>query len=202
MVQPCLTSSTTIARKRAGLVASLLACVLGVMCKTDLKKIHIVGGPGSGKSYLAAKLSRELDIEHHDLDDIFWDHRIKGYGKKSDPTYRDGKLASILSRDCWIIEGSYYKWLDQSFDKSDVIVLLVPPTWLRQWRIIVRFIKRSLGVVPSRRETIRNFFELALWNQKFNNDNQVRIESFIEKYETKIVKCMELQSSAALSNHT
>jgi hypothetical protein len=28
------TSSITIARKRAGLVASLLACVLGVMCRS------------------------------------------------------------------------------------------------------------------------------------------------------------------------
>jgi hypothetical protein len=30
-VQSFITSSTTIARKRAGLVASLLACVLGVI---------------------------------------------------------------------------------------------------------------------------------------------------------------------------
>jgi adenylate kinase family enzyme len=172
------------------------------MCKSYPKKIHIVGGPGSGKSYLAAKLSRELDIEHHDLDDIFWDHRIKGYGKKSDAMYRDEKLAIILTGDCWIIEGSYYKWLDQSFQESDVIVLLVPPTWLRQWRIFVRFVKRSLGLIPSKGETISNFFELALWNQKFNNDNQIRIEKFIEKYESKIVKCMELKSSEGLSNYT
>ena len=35
-------------------------------------KIHIVGGPGSGKSFLAKKLSRELGIPHYDLDDIQW----------------------------------------------------------------------------------------------------------------------------------
>jgi len=172
------------------------------MCKTVPKKIHIVGGPGSGKSYLAARLSRELKIKHYDLDDIFWDHRIKGYGKKLDAISRDEKLATILSGDRWIIEGSYYKWLDQSFQKSDVIVLLVPPTWLRQWRIFVRFLKGSLGLIPSKGENISNFIELALWNQKFNNDNQIRIENFIEKYESKIVKCIELKNSATLLNHT
>jgi hypothetical protein len=34
-----------------------------------------------------------------------------------------------------------------------------------------------------------NFIELALWNQKFNNDNQTCIKKFIEKYESKITKC-------------
>jgi len=115
---------------------------------------------------------------------------------------RDKKLANILTGDCWIIEGYYYKWLDQSFQESDVIALLVPPTWLRQWRIFVRFVKRSLGLIPSKGETISSFFELALWNQRFNNDNQIRIENFIEKYETKIVKCIGLKSSEWLSNYT
>lgn len=49
--------------------------------KSNPKNIHIVGGPGSGKSYLAARLSKELETDHYGLDDIFWDHRIKGDGK-------------------------------------------------------------------------------------------------------------------------
>jgi adenylate kinase family enzyme len=37
------------------------------------RKIHIVGGPGSGKSYIARRLSTLYNINSYDLDDIFWD---------------------------------------------------------------------------------------------------------------------------------
>ena len=57
-------------------------------------KIHIVGGPGSGKTYLARKLSRELGILHYDLDDVQWANE-SGYGKKRDTAERDALLALL-----------------------------------------------------------------------------------------------------------
>ncbi len=33
-------------------------------------KIFIIGGPGSRKTYLAKKLSKELGIRHYDLDEL------------------------------------------------------------------------------------------------------------------------------------
>ena len=54
-------------------------------------KIHIVGGPGSGKTFLAEKLSRELGIPHYDLDDIQWANE-GDYGKKRDTAERDALL--------------------------------------------------------------------------------------------------------------
>mgnify|MGYP004583180907 FL=1 len=37
-------------------------------------KIHIIGTPGSGKSFLADNLSKQFDIPHYDLDDLQWDN--------------------------------------------------------------------------------------------------------------------------------
>ncbi len=37
-------------------------------------KIHIIGAPGSGKSFLAGNLSKQFDIPHYDLDDLQWDN--------------------------------------------------------------------------------------------------------------------------------
>lgn len=33
-------------------------------------KIHIIVGPRSGKTFLADKLSKELGVQHYDLDDL------------------------------------------------------------------------------------------------------------------------------------
>ena len=83
-------------------------------------KIHIVGGPGSGKSFLAKKLSRELGIPHYDLDDIQWASE-GGYGTKRDITERDALLRQILQKDQWIIEGVYYAWCGRCFEDADRI---------------------------------------------------------------------------------
>ena len=45
-------------------------------------KIHIIGGPGSGKSFLADNLSKQFDIPHYDLDDLQWDNVANDYGTK------------------------------------------------------------------------------------------------------------------------
>lgn len=45
-------------------------------------KIHIIGCSGSGKTYLANKLSKKYNISHFDLDDIQWDNNAKEYGKR------------------------------------------------------------------------------------------------------------------------
>lgn len=45
-----------------------------------MTKIHILGGPGSGKSYIAAKISSRFKIPSYELDTIFWDNDSKEYG--------------------------------------------------------------------------------------------------------------------------
>jgi adenylate kinase family enzyme len=36
-------------------------------------RIHIIGEPGSGKSFLPAALSRRLGVPAYDMDNLFWD---------------------------------------------------------------------------------------------------------------------------------
>ena len=42
-------------------------------------RVRIIGGIGSGKTYLAKRLSRKFSIPHVCLDDIFWDDNLDNY---------------------------------------------------------------------------------------------------------------------------
>lgn len=68
-------------------------------------KIHVLGGAGSGKSYIANQISNDFNILHFDLDDIFWDNSSEYFGVKAPVELRDAKLEEIIQNDSWIIEG-------------------------------------------------------------------------------------------------
>ena len=83
-------------------------------------KIHIIGGPGSGKTFLAQRLSKQYGIPHYDLDDLQWE--ADGYGKKRDPRERDALLERILRQEDWITEGVYYAWCGRCFVNVDKVI--------------------------------------------------------------------------------
>ncbi|RKN60048.1 hypothetical protein [Paenibacillus ginsengarvi] len=62
-------------------------------------RIHIIGGSGSGKSYIAALLSDKLRIPHYDLDVIFWDHQSNEYGVRHRRMSVTAGSESIYPRD-------------------------------------------------------------------------------------------------------
>jgi len=82
------------------------------------RRIHILGGPGSGKSYIAAKITAAYGIEAYELDDLFWDPTAPPYGVRADKQWRDQALAALVEVDTWVIEGAYYSWLTPSFERA------------------------------------------------------------------------------------
>ena len=120
-------------------------------------KIHIIGCSGTGKTYLAKKLSNKYNIPHYDLDNIYWDNSSEKYGLKTEFEKRDNLLQNILEKDFWIIEGVYYKWLEQSFKDADIIYILDLPKYIYKFRIIKRFIKRKLKLEVTKKRNIEIF---------------------------------------------
>jgi len=166
-------------------------CPLSVRCFscTVKQRIHIIGGPGSGKSYIAGKLAERFGILAHDLDDLFWDSTTSRYGVRTDASERDRKLAAIVSGDGWIIEGVYFQWLAPSFDAADFIVALTPSIWLRHWRVVRRFLSRKLGRIPSKRESVTDLWQLLRWSHTYDADNLVRARKFLTEHGRKLITC-------------
>ena len=151
-------------------------------------KIHIIGGPGSGKTTLAKQFSAQYGILHCDLDDLQWDNRAGDYGTKRDPKERDALLDRILSQDDWIIEGVYYAWCGRCFADADRIFLLEVPRRVYRRRIIRRFVRRKLHLEPGKRETLRSLRNLLKWADKFQRENLVEIKRILSAYPDKVTE--------------
>jgi len=159
-----------------------------------MRKFHIIGGPGSGKTCVAAQLSQRYGISTYDLDDIFWDNRDSHYNVRAPEEQRDAALREILSKESWIIEGPYYRWLRESFKSADIVILLTVSVWRRDWRILRRFAKRKLRLSPSKKkETFLGQFELLKWNHGYDGDNLLRARAFLAELGVKAVECRTLE---------
>ncbi|MDD2979833.1 MAG: DNA topology modulation protein FlaR [Hespellia sp.] len=150
-------------------------------------KIHIIGGSGSGKTYLANKLSKKYGIEHYDLDDLQWDNKAESYGVKRNTDERCAMLQDILKNKQWIIEGVYYKWCKQCFADADKIYLLQVPKQVYLYRIIKRFIKRKLGLEKGKKETIKSLIELIKWADSYEKIDMVEIKKILKPYMYKVI---------------
>jgi hypothetical protein len=56
------------------------------------QKIHLIGGPGSGKTSTGVALVHRFGLPHLDLDDIFWEREAPTYGPQTAPAVRDAAL--------------------------------------------------------------------------------------------------------------
>ncbi len=150
-------------------------------------KIRIIGCSGSGKTYLAKRLSKKYNIPNFDLDDIQWDNSQNSYGVKMPIEKRGQMLNDILQHSDWIIDGVYYAWVQKSFEDADVIYVLDMPKWLYRFRIIKRFIRRRVGLEKGKKETLKSVYTLLKWTDTFQNTNMKEIVRILETYKEKVV---------------
>ena len=150
-------------------------------------KIHIIGGSGTGKTYLARRLAQAYGLTHYDLDEIFCDDRSR-YGQKRAPQERDALLAAILEKDNWIIEGVYYAWCGPCFSDADRIYLLTAPRPVYRFRILRRFLRRKLGLEAGKQESLKSLFALLKWADKYQEENMVQIRKALAPYADKVIE--------------
>ncbi len=150
-------------------------------------RIHIIGCSGSGKTYLAKRLSEKYSIPHFDLDNIQWDNTTDGYGVKMPIDKRNALLVDILQNESWIIEGVYYAWVLDCFRDADIIYLLDTPKYIYTLRIIRRFIRRKLRLEKGKKETIKSVYNLLKWTETWQKQNLPEIKKILNQYEHKTV---------------
>jgi adenylate kinase family enzyme len=138
----------------AGSVTSLEAwhrvrCGLGK--RENLGRIHIVGGPGAGKTTLARAVGACMKIKVHELDKI----AFSGPNFVERPLdQRQADLYQIACQPEWVAEGLFVLWTDELLRHADVIVWLDQMSWGKSvWRISRRFTRNALREVQYRQGT-------------------------------------------------
>ncbi len=86
----------------------------------QIRKVLVLGCPGSGKSTFAIKLHRQTNLPLYHLDNIWW---------KADKTHVtrdefDSCLDEILNRDSWIIDGNYSRTFEKRIAACDTVFFL------------------------------------------------------------------------------
>jgi hypothetical protein len=86
------------------------------------RRIHIAGGPGTGKTTLALDLARVSGLPVHHLDDIA---RVGGgTGRVRGATERAPLLGAILDADAWVTEGVHLGWTDPLLARAELVIWL------------------------------------------------------------------------------
>ncbi|WP_237690602.1 AAA family ATPase [Paenibacillus caui] len=148
-------------------------------------RIRIIGACGSGKSYIAKELSKTFGINCYETDNLVWD---RSYENKRFPVeVRDAKLNQIVNTESWIIEGVHHKWGRESFKEADFIFIIVPNKFIRDLRVVLRFIKTRLGIERwNYKQTFKNLWQmLFIWNKAFDKQNLKEILELTMEYSDK-----------------
>lgn len=133
-----------------------------------IMRIHIIGGCGSGKTYIAKRLSKELGIEHYQTDNLVWDRSDPNNHIKYPKSIRDELLQNIILQDSWIVEGVHQEWVHSSFAEADYIFIIKPSLFIRNRRTLTRFIKTRLGMEERNyTQDIKNLLVMFRWNRDF-----------------------------------
>lgn len=189
----------------------------GIEKRENFSRIHIIGGPGSGKTTLARELAVYLGIEINELDQI----AFTGPDFEERPfADRVAAIHAIASRPAWITEGLFVRWTEELLDQASIIVWMDNMNWERSfWRITQRFVKSAIREAKKRhglerftrfpdyarhvKQLIQVFFSSRAYYADRPSRATDRIESrrttaaFLKPHKNKVIHCYNDESVEA-----
>src|SRR5665213_2454500 len=102
-----------------------------------MKRVVIVGCPGSGKSTFSKKLASKAGLPIIHLD--YYYHQTK-HNYYVDTESWNSKVVELIKPDKWIVEGNYGATFPERFGAADTIIFFDIPRRICFYRILKRWI--------------------------------------------------------------
>lgn len=140
-----------------------------------MKKVIVIGCPGSGKTTFAEKLRDKTGLPLYYLDAI-WHRSDRTHISRED---FDARIKEIFAEDEWIIDGNYSRTIESRIKATDTIFLFDLPTEVCLQGAINRLGKQRYDVPWVDRELDPKFCEEI---ERFANNKLPEIYNLLEKH--------------------
>lgn len=94
----------------------------------------VIGGSGAGKSTFARQLGERLSIPTVHMDRLFWE---PNWTEADEGVFMD-RVRREIAKDAWVMDGNYSRTWPERLARTDTVVFLDMPTFLRFRRALWR----------------------------------------------------------------
>ena len=154
-----------------------------------MKKVIVIGCPGSGKSTFSRALHDKTGLPLHHLDLMFW-NADKTTVEKS--LFRE-KLSAVLAQDEWIIDGNYGSTMELRIAECDTCFFLDFPL-----EICLGGVKERQGKPRSDMPWVETEDDAEFLNfiRKYNEKERPNVLSLLDKYSDKNIVIFKSREEA------
>lgn len=103
-----------------------------------MRRVMVVGSPGSGKSTFAQRLAQTTGLPLVHLDDLYW---LPGWVRPEQAAWQ-AQMRAVTAPERWILDGNYAGTLNIRAERADTAVVLVYSRWLCLFRAVTRALLR------------------------------------------------------------